>query len=145
MREGLLDGEQTDFTKRLDITTISGARGAKSFHVVSWRSVMRGSLFMLAILMVAPVLAQSPNPKTHQTITGCLTSTGSSHEYQLVDEKGVTSIVYSTTVHLNSYVGKSVSLVGDQSATPSTDTGTGRPMPHFKVVKVQPASGDCKK
>jgi hypothetical protein len=51
---------------------------------------MRGSLFMLAILMVAPVLAQSPKPKTHQTITGCLTSTGSSHEYQLVDEKGVT-------------------------------------------------------
>ena len=106
---------------------------------------MRGRLFMLAILMVAPVLAQSPKTKTHQTITGCLTSTGSSHEYQLVDEKGVTNIVYSTTVHLNSYVGKSVSLVGDQSATPSTDTGTGRPTPHFKVVEVQPVSGDCKK
>jgi hypothetical protein len=106
---------------------------------------MRGSLFMLAILMVAPVLAQSPNPKTHQTITGCLTSSGSSHEYQLVDEKGVTNIVYSTTVHLNSYVGKSVTLTGDQDATPSTDNGMGRPTPHFKVVKAQPASGDCKK
>jgi hypothetical protein len=92
---------------------------------------------MLAILMVAPVLAQSPKSKTHQTITGCLTSTGSSHEYQLVDEKGVTNIVHSTTVHLNSYVGQSVSLVGDQSATPSTDTGTGRPMPRFKVVQLQ--------
>jgi hypothetical protein len=137
--------EPTDFTKRLDMTTISRARVPSHFHVVSWRCVMRGSLSMLAILMVAPVLAQSPNPKTHQTITGCLTSTGSSHEYQLVDEKGVTNIVYSTTVHLNSYVGKSVSLVGDQSATPSTDTGTAQPMPHFKVVKVQPASGDCKK
>src|SRR5580704_70307 len=101
---------------------------------------MRGTLFM-----IVPVLAQSPNPKTNQTINGCLTSNGRSHEYQLVDENGVTNIVYSTTVHLNSYVGKSVSLVGDQSATPSTDTGTGRPMPHFKVVEVQPASGDCKK
>jgi hypothetical protein len=106
---------------------------------------MRGNLFVLAILMAVPALAQSPKTKTHLTITGCLTSTGSSHEYQLVDEKGVTNIVYSTTVHLNSYVGKSVSLVGDQSATPSTDTGTAQPMPHFKVVEVQPASGDCKK
>jgi hypothetical protein len=106
---------------------------------------MRGSLFVLAILMVAPVLAQSPKTKTHQTITGCLTSTGSSHEYQLVDEKGVTNIVYSTTVHLDSNVGKSVTLTGDQDATPSTDNGMGRPTPHFKVVKVQPASGDCKK
>ena len=100
---------------------------------------------MLAILMVAPVLAQSPKTKTHQTITGCLTSTGSSHEYQLVDEKGVTNIVYSTTVHLDSSVGKSVTLTGDQDATPSTDNGMGRPTPHFKVVKVQPSSGDCKK
>jgi hypothetical protein len=108
---------------------------------------MRGRLFVFAILVVAPALtfSQSPKTKTHQTITGCLTSTGSSHEYQLVDEKGVTNIVYSTTVHLNSYVGQSVSLVGDQSATPSTDTGTAQPMPHFKVVKVQPASGNCKK
>ena len=80
---------------------------------------------MLAILMVAPVLAQSPNPKTHQTITGCLTSTGSSHEYQLVDEKGVTNIVYSVTIHLDSYVGQSVTLTGDQSAMPSPDTGRG--------------------
>jgi hypothetical protein len=106
---------------------------------------MRGSLVVLAILLVEPVLAQSPKPRTHQTITGCLTSTGSRHEYRLVDEKGVTNIVYSTTVHLNSYVGKSVSLVGDQSATPSTDTGTARPKPHFKVVEVQPGSGSCKK
>ena len=106
---------------------------------------MRGSLFMLAILMVAPVLAQSPNPKTHQTITGCLTSTGHPNEYQLVDEKGITNQVYSATVHLDSYVGQSVTLTGDQSATPSTDNGMGRPTPHFKVVKVQPASGDCKK
>ena len=106
---------------------------------------MRGSLVMLAILMVAPVLAQSPKTKTHSTVTGCLTSTGHPNEYQLVDEKGITNLVYSVTVHLDSYVGKSVTLTGDQDATPSTDNGMGRPTPHFKVVKVQPASGDCKK
>ena len=108
---------------------------------------MRGSLFVLAISVFAPVLvfSQSPKPKTHQTIVGCLTSTGSSHEYQLVDQKKVTNIVYSTTVDLDSYVGQSVSLVGDKSATPSTDTGTGRPTPHFRVVEVKAASGSCKK
>ena len=108
---------------------------------------MRGRLFVLAILVVAPALAfsQSPEPKTHSKITGCLTSTGQPHEYRLVDQKGVTNQVYSTTVHLGSYVGKAVTLIGDQSATPSTDTGTGRPTPHFKVLKVQEESADCKK
>ena len=74
-----------------------------------------------------------------------LASTGRPNEYQLVDEKGITNQVYSATVHLDSYVGQSVTLTGDQSATPSTDNGMGRPTPHFKVVKVQPTSGDCKK
>jgi hypothetical protein len=108
---------------------------------------MRRRLFVLATLLVAPALAfsHSPEPKTHSKITGCLTSTSQSHQYQLVDEKGVTNIVYSTKLDLNSYVGQSVTLIGDQSATPSTDTGTARPMPHFKVVEVQPASGNCKK
>ena len=108
---------------------------------------MRGRLFVFAILVVAAALAfsQSPKPKTHSTITGCLTSTGQPDEYRLADEKGVTNQVYSVTVHLDSYVGKSVTLTGDQDATPSTDNGMGRPTPHFKVVKVQPASGDCKK
>jgi hypothetical protein len=104
-------------------------------------------LFVLAILVVAPALvfSQAPEPKTRSKITGCLISTSQSHEYRLVDEKGVTNIVYSASLHLNSYVGQSVTLIGDQSATPSTDTGTARPMPHFKVVQVQPASGNCKK
>ena len=108
---------------------------------------MRGKSFALAILVVAPVLAfsQSPEPKTHSKITGCLTSTGQPYEYRLVDEKGVIHQVYSVTVHLDSFVGKSVTLIGDQSATPSTDTGTGRPTPHFKVVEVRAASGNCKK
>ena len=109
---------------------------------------MRRRLFVFAILVVAPALtfSQSPKTTTHSTITGCLTSSGHSDEYQLVDEKGVTNLVYSATVHLDSYVGKSVTLTGDKGATPSTDNGTtGRPTPHFKVVKVQPASGDCKK
>ncbi len=108
---------------------------------------MRGSLFVLAMLVVVPVFtfSQSPEPKTHSKITGCLTSTGQPHEYRLVDERGVTNQVYSTTVHLDSYVGESVTLIGNQSATPSTDTGTGRPTPHFKVVKVQLGAGNCKK
>jgi hypothetical protein len=108
---------------------------------------MIGMRFVLTILVVASVLAfgQSPEPKTHSQITGCLTSTGHPHEYRLVDENGVTNQVYSTTVHLSSYVGQPVILIGDQSVTPSTDTGTGRPTPHFKVVEVKPGSGDCKK
>ena len=108
---------------------------------------MRGRLFALVILVVAPVLAfsQSPKPKTHSKITGCLTSTGDPEGYQLVDEKGITNLVYSATLHLDSYVGQSVTLIGDQSAMPSTDTGTARPMPHFRVLKVHPASGNCKK
>jgi hypothetical protein len=107
---------------------------------------MRGRLFVLAILVVTPALAlsQSPKQKNHSKITGCLTSAGQPDEYQLVDKKGVTNLVYSTSVHLDSYVGQSVTLIGDQSATPSTDTGTGRPKPHFKVVEVKPASGSCK-
>jgi hypothetical protein len=108
---------------------------------------MRVRLLVLAIIVVAPVLAfsQSPKPKTHSKITGCLISADQPHEYRLVDEKGITNQVYSGTLHLDSYVGQSVTLTGDQSATPSTDNGMGRPTPHFKVVKVQPASGDCKK
>jgi hypothetical protein len=108
---------------------------------------MRGSSFVLAILVIAPVFSfsQSPEPKTHSKITGRLTGTGQPHEYRLADQKGVTNQVYSTTVHLYSYVGQSVTLIGDQSATPSTDTGTGRPAPHFGVMKVQAASGKCKK
>jgi hypothetical protein len=53
-------------------------------------------------------------------------------------------MVYSSTVHLDSYVGQFVTLVGNQSATPSRDEGMGRPMPHFVVLEVQPASGKCK-
>jgi hypothetical protein len=108
---------------------------------------MMGRPLVLTILLVAPVLAfsQSPEPKTYSKITGCLTSTGQPHEYRLVDEKGVTNQVYSVKVHLNSYVGQRVILIGDQSVTPSTDTGTGRPTPHFKVVEAKAESGDCKK
>jgi len=108
---------------------------------------MRVRLFVLAIMVVAPAIAfsQSPKPKTHSKITGCLTSTGQPDQYRLVDEKGVMNEVYSVSVHLDSYVGQSVTLTGDQSATPSTDTGTARPTPHFKVVKVEPAPGNCKK
>ena len=116
-------------------------------HCFGRRRVMREILFVLAILVVAPIFAfsQSPKPRTHTKITGCLTSTGDPDGYQLVDEKGITNLVYSATLHLDSYVGRSVTLTGDQSATPSTDTGTARPMPHFRVLKVHPAAGNCKK
>ena len=116
---------------------------------------MRGSLVVLIILVVTPGLAfsqntQSPpnsNPQSvipghRATITGCLT--GEPDHYRLKDQTGVTNMIYSTAVHLDSYVGQPVTLVGVQSATPSTDTGTARPMPHFKVLEVHPASGNCK-
>lgn len=130
--------------------TVNVASSSPVFYrgnITTQRSIMREKAFVLAILVVAPVLtfSQSPEPKSHSKITGCLTTTGRPHEYRLVDENGVTNEVYSTTIHLDSYVGKSVTLIGDQSATPSTDTGTARPAPHFKVIKAQAGSGDCKK
>lgn len=76
-------------------------------------------------------------------ITGCLASSDPDH-YLLKDQKGITNMVYSTAIHLDSYVGQSVTLVGFQSATPSTDEGTGRPMPHFNVLEVHASSGTCK-
>jgi len=106
--------------------------------------------FLLVILFIFPaaVVSQSATPKktTHQiTITGCLTK-NSHGEYDLIDQKGVHNLVYkSERVDLESYVGQSVALTGEQSAMPSTDTGTSRPMPHFVVDKLQQASGNCSK
>jgi len=77
-------------------------------------------------------------------ITGCLTK-NPHDEYELVDEKRVHNLLYSSTVPLDTYVGQSVTLIGERSATPSTDTGTARPVPHFKVVDLRPASGKCGK
>jgi hypothetical protein len=81
--------------------------------------------------------------KKHITITGCLTSVHRG-AYQLTAEDGVTYLVYGKSVQLSDYVGKSVTLEGDKSATPSTDTGTGRPKPHFHAISAQPESGTCK-
>lgn len=110
---------------------------------------MRTIRFVMAVVVAASTLAfsQAGTPSTQNgkrsTITGCLTS--SAHDtYRLVDQKGVTNMVYSTTVRLDSYVGQFVTLVGNQSAKPSRDEGTGKPMPHFVVLEVQPASGTCK-
>ena len=115
---------------------------------------MRGSRFaLIAVAASALSFGQSSMPSATQnsatghhkrsTITGCLTS--AEHDtYRLVDEKGVTHMVYSSTVHLDTYVGQFVTLTGSQSATPSTDTGTARPMPHFAVMDVKPATGQCK-
>jgi hypothetical protein len=115
---------------------------------------MRGNLFLLSILVVTSAFAFSQtnapaqnskgqSTKHKSTITGCLTSS-KGKDYRMVDQKGKKNIVYSKTVDLDSYVGKSVTLVGDLSATPSTDEGTGRPMPVFWAFEVQPASGNCK-
>ena len=102
---------------------------------------------MLAILVVVPVISftQSPKPKLHSKITGCLSGSGRPYEYELVDEKGVTNLIYSVTVHLDPYVGQSVTLGGDQSAMTSTATATVHPSTHFKVLRVYSASGKCKK
>jgi hypothetical protein len=82
---------------------------------------MRRNLFVLAVLVAASSFAfsQSSKPSAaenggsepaghhkHSSITGCLTS--AEHDtYRLVDQKGVTNMVYSSTVHLDSYVGHS--------------------------------------
>jgi hypothetical protein len=114
-------------------------------------------LFPLVITLVIPSLAfgQSATPKTTQiawqshqqehqvTITGCLAK-NSHGDYELVDQNGVHNLVYkSGSVDLESHVGQSVSLTGKQSATPSTDTGTSRPTPHFVVRKLRQGSGKC--
>jgi len=114
---------------------------------------MRRNAFLLIVLAVAPAIVfgqtdasnttQNSKPSKHKTMTGCL-SGGTADEYRLKDDKGKTVLLYSTNVELDAYVGKSVTVVGDQSATPSTDTGTGRPLPHFKVIEARPGSGRCK-
>ena len=109
---------------------------------------MQRRLFLLVILLFIPALvfSQSATPKmtTHDvTITGCLIK-NSHGDYELVDQKGVHNLVYkSERVDLESHVGQSVSLTGEQSAMPSTDTGTPRPMPHFVVKKLRRGSGKC--
>lgn len=109
---------------------------------------MKVRLFLPLIPLVISALAfsQSATPKkTTQevTITGCLTK-NSHGDFELVDQKGVHNLVYkSERVDLESHVGQSVSLTGQQSAKPSTDTGTSRPMPHFVVKKLQEGSGKC--
>jgi hypothetical protein len=110
-------------------------------------------LFVLTILVVTPVLvfsqadtqsaSQNSSPQKQSKITGCLTKT-KDNQYRLVDQKKITNMVISNGVDLESYVGQSVTLIGAQSAKPSTDTGTGRPMPTFRVREVQPGSGTCK-
>jgi len=109
---------------------------------------MKLRLFLPLISLVISTLtfSQSATPKktTHEvTITGCLTKNPHG-DYDLVDQNGVHNLVYkSDRVDLESHVGQSVSLTGQQSAMPSTDTGTSRPMPHFVVKKLQDGLGKC--
>lgn len=114
---------------------------------------MKACLLLLFIPLVAPtiVLAQAASNPTQNNsqgqqegnqmaITGCLTK-NSLKEYELVDEDGAHNLPYSTTVKLDSYVGREVTLIGRQSAIPTFDTA-GRSTPHFQVSKVQ-AAGKC--
>jgi len=120
---------------------------------------MKELLVLLTVLSVTPALvfSQTGVPKTTQShgppmhikhnqsaLTGCLAK-NPYNEYELVDEKGTHTLLYSSTVPLDTYMGQSVTLVGELSAAPSTDTGPERPMPHFKVVDLRPAPGKCGK
>lgn len=120
---------------------------------------MKERLLLLTVLWVTPAFVASqtevPNVihdhgppmhlKRNQTaLRGCLTK-NPHDEYELVDEKGTHNFLYSSTVPLDTYVGQSVTLIGERSATPSIDTGTARPIPRFKVVDLRPASGKCSK
>lgn len=121
---------------------------------------MKECLSLLTVLLVSAALCAGKTPpqnttqegapqtsqhQKHATITGCLTKDDLGN-YELVDQKGIHNLVYpSDKFDLDSYVGQSVTLVGDRGAIPSTDTGTARPKPHFKVVELQSASGNCGK
>jgi len=120
---------------------------------------MKERLLLLIVLLLTPALVciQTRVPKaTPQhgapmhlkrnqiTVKGCLTK-NPHNDYELVDEKGTHNLLYSSTVPLDTYVGQSVTVMGERSATPGTDIGTARSMSHFNVVDLRPASGQCSK
>lgn len=111
---------------------------------------------LLTVLLVTPTLvsSQSGVPKATQdhgrpmhlklnqsAVTGCLTK-NPHNEFELVDVKGIHNLLYSSTVPLDTYVGQSVTVIGERSSTPSTEMGTAPPI---KVVDLRPASGKCSK
>lgn len=111
---------------------------------------MRRRLFLLTIMLIGATLyivnsqARGATNKRHVTISGCLNKLHD--DYELVDQKGIHNLVYkSEKVDLEQYVGRSVTLVGDRSAIPSTDTGTARPMPHFRVIELRPGTRNCER
>jgi hypothetical protein len=124
---------------------------------------MRASFFLLTILLVTPTLAfsqyespsatQSNDRQTMQqqgngtsTLTGCLT--GKPDEYQLVDQRGTTHLIFNPGVDLSSYVGHSIEVMGkrdvQRDASASSDEGTAHGMHFFKVVSVNKDLGRCK-
>jgi hypothetical protein len=120
---------------------------------------MEERFFLVTVLLVTPafVSSQALAPEATQdhghpmhlkpnqsAVTGCLKK-NPHNEYELVDENGNHNLLYSSTVPLETYLGQSVTLVGERSATPNTEMGTARPMPYFKVVDLRPASGKCSK
>jgi hypothetical protein len=118
---------------------------------------MEERFFLLTVLLVTPALVSSQTtvPKAAQdhrrpmhlkrnqsAVTGCLMKNPHG-EYVLVDEKGIHNLLYSSTVPLDTYLGQSVTVIGERGSTPTTDMGTARSLPYFKVVDLRPASGKC--
>ena len=114
---------------------------------------MKLRIVLLIALLFTSVLLSSQNTSQgdkhsdleHKriTITGCLTQ-NSLKEFELVDQEGIDNLPYSATIHLDKYVGQTVTLIGKRSATPTVDSGAPA-KPHFQVSKVESTSGPCKK
>lgn len=94
-------------------------------------SVIKVLILLLIVVSVGPVhvSAQSGSKGDKESdlahndivITGCLTK-NSHKEFELVDQEGFENLPYSPSVHLDEYVGKTVTLVGRRAATPSYET-----------------------
>jgi len=112
--------------------------------------IMKAIVVLSLAMFFHPMLISSqdttngnkPNDLHHEriNITGCL-SKNSLNEFELVDQ-GNDYLPYSAVVHLNKYVGKTVTLTGLVGAMPSADSGVHKP--HFQVSKVKLVSDQCK-
>lgn len=111
-----------------------------------------GSVILMTLSLLNPLLVPAQNtsrgdqendPRKEISITGCVTK-NSHKEFEVVDEKGISNMLYGDLIDLDQYVGKTVTLVGKRSATPSTDMGIKNPQPHFLVSTVSVESNTCK-
>jgi hypothetical protein len=113
--------------------------------------IMKPCIFLSTLALLSPILVGAQNPSNgskpndlhhpQSVITGCLTK-NSLNEFELVDQDGFDNLPYSGVVHLNEYVGKTVTLYGRRAAAPSHETGIRGT--HFQVSKVHSVSDQCK-